>query len=467
MSALFVSAPQVLPRNATLNRQHPLANKLRHFWGAQQPDGSGVLRNATGKANGAFSAGQSWALKNGTNGVLFNGTSHITLGGNGEGSPESNSNFSLFFEFTAPDTATSQVIYASTSSGCIQITIFNNALHSVLSGTAIVASDTTTLTPGKKYTAVISDDGTTTRFYINGVFSSSTAAHNIGAVNTAYILGATYGGNTPVVNGFFLGYFGVYDKILSPGEVWALHQNPWQIFTQTRPALPLSWLTDGSINIALAGTLSDAEQLTGNLALTIDRSGTLSDAEQLVGGLSLTIAKAGTLAEAEQLTGSVSLVTNVLGILPEIEQLDGSASLVTSLSGVSIEVEQLVGAASIYDALLVSGLCRDIEQLFGVFPSVTINLSGALAESEQLPSSTLSSAIALSGALAEAERLGGYRSYIYIPLPVEGILRDIERCCGESPVIVTVKAERILIEFLSDSVLLEQAPDQVWVELIF
>jgi hypothetical protein len=216
----------------------------------------------------------------------------------------------------------------------------------------------------------------------------------------------------------------------------------------------------------------DIEQLDGgtvSLAITL-QAGILKEAEALTGSVSLTIAKSGTLADAEQLTGAVSLVTAVAGTLKESEQLDGGlASLVTSLSGVLKEAEQLPGdVPDFYDLLAVSGFFNEIEQLPGAIPSVSIVASGNLSEAERLLSATLSSAIDLSvSVLTEAERLGGYAAYIYIPLPVEGILRDIERCCGEQPIIVQVRAEHILIEFLADSVLLELSPDQVLVEQIY
>jgi hypothetical protein len=338
----------------------------------------------------------------------------------------------------------------------------------VASGSSVVLGSTDVITSNEVHAAVIVCDNTRDRgvIYIDGKLQASyTGAHVSWNTTDSPYLGRRDSAQQ-YVDDHRNYLFAKWNYALPDQQALKLSRNPWQIFAQ--PASPVfGYTSDLFASPSLGRDIEQLEGGTASLGITPQVS-SLKEAEALVGSLSLTIAKSGALADVEQLTGAVSLVAAISGTLKETEQLDGAASLVTPLSGSLLEAEQLPGSIpDFYDLLALSGFFNEIEQLPGANPSITLVLSGALAEAEQLPGATISSAIALSGTFAEAERLGGYRSYIYIPLPVEGILREIERCCGEQPVVVLVRSERILIEFPSDSVLLEQAPDQVLVELIF
>lgn len=106
-----------------------------------------------------------------------------------------------------------------------QIDITVNDVDMALNYTAIV---------GIKYHWIITYEGTTAKFYLNGVFIGSISSANsfytanfgvlrVGDQNSFY--GNSYS-NTKV------SLLRLWNRILSPAEVKQLHSNPWQIYVQ-------------------------------------------------------------------------------------------------------------------------------------------------------------------------------------------------------------------------------------------
>lgn len=223
-------------------RRSPIARGLSHLWGIQSIDGSGVLRDMVGLANGAFSGNNSWALIPGGYAVKFEGPagtgSDIPVGdSSGSGAPLSASNFTFVFKFRLTTVAAGQqTLYGSDNADALAVRIEADKL-TLMKTFVAQASDTTALVTNRDYSGAISYDGTTVRFYIDGIARGTVSSGTYASSTVAfqYKLGQEiavpdWGGGS---NPGYLYYFGIYDRVVTPAEIWQLHVNPQQLLSPT------------------------------------------------------------------------------------------------------------------------------------------------------------------------------------------------------------------------------------------
>jgi len=135
---------------------------------------------------------------------------------------------------------------------------------------------------GDLYHLVITGDGSTARFYINGVERDSWA-YTIGGDNTDPLyLASIYNSSTAAASWNLNGYLGdvrIYDRALSPDEVWQLYDpaTRWDLYLPVQriwqiPYSPGGAIYDVSLTLARTMAISQAGNALAAAAHTLSRS---------------------------------------------------------------------------------------------------------------------------------------------------------------------------------------------------
>jgi len=209
-------------------------------------------------------------------------------------------------------------LYTIDAAGTLQFGIYTGAFHGVTS----VAKLSTT-----RYRHVIGTyDGTTYRLYIDGVLDNSQVDTAPIATNQKVAIGAAFGLGNPIQ--FFNGFIDevrVYNRALTPAEVFRLYNNPARdrVPYQTRGrvkgptgaasitgTLAITEANDTIAavgRVAVGGTLAVTEQAdTINAAGAVRVAGTLSRTEA-----NDTLSATGTVAALGAITGTLSALQAV------------------------------------------------------------------------------------------------------------------------------------------------------------
>jgi hypothetical protein len=231
----------------------------------------------------------------------------------------------------------------------------------------------------------------------------------------------------------------------------------------------------------------DSDRLTGvTVAFTVTlQPGKSRNSDRLAAvAVNHALAKSGLTKDAARLSGiTPTLTTTVSGPLRDNERNPGvTVPSVIALTVIGRDSERLASVApSINEWLFLSGIGRNPDRLAGVTTTQAVSLSVITRDGERLDNVTLEQALALSGLARDSER--NKASIAYYLKAVQGTGKACGRLYGVTANITVVYRERVYVlfpddtawimqpengvslAFSDDSVTIEQASDQVYVEI--
>lgn len=239
----MIILPRPVSRYSPVDKANPLARDLKYLWGMQDFDGSRTLKSHTNRiANAAFHANNSLVLKKDGYGVIFNSfaAAFLTLGTGA--CPTSAGKFSIFLRFNLADVSTYQYIYSSLTSDAIGIGVNIGNVIILRTGSAGGGDSGAVLTANKTHDAAITYDGTSIKCYVDGILKKTTTDLNLAGATSlsgvAYGMGRNYDGHH-MQDGGVVHHLGIYDRVITPQEVWQLHVNPEQLLGNNRTILTI------------------------------------------------------------------------------------------------------------------------------------------------------------------------------------------------------------------------------------
>jgi hypothetical protein len=271
-------------------RANPALNLTHLYWAGGCVGGPGSLvRDATGRENGSFGvgtgsiSGNTLVLDGDGPFIKFDNTGtgslssvSLALGSSGSaGMPDGNVftllasvNLTLVSEESIYGPGEGQAaggIYFRVNAG--------GTLELIKSYIASLGASSSAITANKWYSIALSYDGTTTRYYIDGV-AAGTGSGGYSFDRMPHALGVQRG-MSYIQNGGKIRYFGVASRPLSQAEIWGVAKTPWSaLFAPSRRVWvqlePASGVQDATVN---------ATGVTATAALgtpTVTTSGTIT-----------------------------------------------------------------------------------------------------------------------------------------------------------------------------------------------
>lgn len=223
---------------------------LRHAWVPFGKGGGGLssfglydaVRGATGLLNTAGTGPGVLACASAVGpAIKFDNTGsgsvdsvRIKVGDSGgSGSPGGNV-FSVLILANIGSTA-SQSLYGANTNG-IEFRINSSNKQELLkSGVASIGSSTTSVSFGVWQAYGMTYDGTTVRFYLNGLADGSASSTQTFTHTQQYEIGGRGAASSDVMtNASMVAFVGVFDSVLTPVSMLSLSKNPWQVFQQKK-----------------------------------------------------------------------------------------------------------------------------------------------------------------------------------------------------------------------------------------
>ena len=247
------------------NLQHPSMKGCVGWWPLTD-GGGGITKDLVGSNDGTLDSGVTWETAELGTAAKFDGTNNakITLGSE----PVSGQTISISTWFYSESTNTSQAIYCSTPNAKNYL-VYNGNSQSVgwdqyPPGGGGGGSGNSTALRGRWNHAVVTQDATTSKIYVNGELKTTFTAEVYSSTATTFYIGYRRPGQVMAGS---IQNLRVWSRVLSSSEVLELYINPWSglsmpsatryffVPTQIQQIFPPRMKLKTSINVGKGGRI--------------------------------------------------------------------------------------------------------------------------------------------------------------------------------------------------------------------